>query len=74
MYRYIAFQIYEGIINVQEIKKNRRFTYTDFTETRLGELFEEAKKLGVDLFLLNIVLKRSIYSRVINQHNLMRIK
>jgi alpha-galactosidase len=32
---------------------NWEATHTDFTETRLVELFGEAKKLGVDLFLLD---------------------
>ena len=32
---------------------NWEATHTDFTETRLVELFDEAKKLGVDLFLLD---------------------
>ncbi|HEX5654032.1 MAG TPA: alpha-galactosidase [Chitinophagaceae bacterium] len=32
---------------------NWEATHTDFTENRLLELFDEAKKLGVDLFLLD---------------------
>lgn len=32
---------------------NWEATHTDFTETRLVELFDEARKLGVDLFLLD---------------------
>jgi alpha-galactosidase len=32
---------------------NWEATHTDFNETRLVELFDEAKKLGVDLFLLD---------------------
>lgn len=32
---------------------NWEATHTNFTETRLVELFDEAKKLGVDLFLLD---------------------
>jgi alpha-galactosidase len=32
---------------------NWEATHTDFTETRLVELFDEGKKLGIDLFLLD---------------------
>lgn len=32
---------------------NWEATHTDFTESRLVELFEEGKKLGIDLFLLD---------------------
>ena len=32
---------------------NWEATHTDFTETRLIELFDEGKKLGIDLFLLD---------------------
>lgn len=39
--------------NRMTLLNNWEATHTNFTETRLVELFDEAKKLGVDLFLLD---------------------
>ena len=47
------YAILDGQSPRMTLLNNWEATHTDFTETRLVELFDEAKKLGVDLFLLD---------------------
>ena len=47
------YAILDGQTSRMTLLNNWEATHTDFTETRLVELFDEAKKLGVDLFLLD---------------------
>jgi alpha-galactosidase len=47
------YAILDGNAPRMTLLNNWEATHTDFNETRLVELFDEAKKLGVDLFLLD---------------------
>ena len=47
------YAILDGKAPRMTLLNNWEATHTDFTETRLVELFDEAKRLGVDLFLLD---------------------
>ena len=47
------YAVLDGKDSRMTLLNNWEATHTDFTETRLVELFDEAKKLGVDLFLLD---------------------
>ncbi|NCU04987.1 MAG: alpha-galactosidase [Chitinophagaceae bacterium] len=47
------FAVLDGNQPRMTLLNNWEATHTDFTEKRLVELFDEAKKLGVDLFLLD---------------------
>jgi alpha-galactosidase len=47
------YAVLDGNAPRMTLLNNWEATHTDFTETRLVELFNEAKKLGVDLFLLD---------------------
>jgi alpha-galactosidase len=47
------YAVMDGNSSRLTLLNNWEATHTDFTEARLVELFDEAKKLGVDLFLLD---------------------
>lgn len=47
------YAVLDGNGTKMTLLNNWEATHTSFTETRLVELFDEAKKLGVDLFLLD---------------------
>jgi alpha-galactosidase len=47
------YAVLDGNSSRMTLLNNWEATHTDFTETRLVELFDQASKLGVDLFLLD---------------------
>jgi alpha-galactosidase len=47
------YAVLDGMGSRMILLNNWEATHTNFTETRLVELFDEGKKLGVDLFLLD---------------------
>jgi alpha-galactosidase len=47
------YAVLDGKAPRMTLLNNWEATHTDFTETRLVELFDEGKKLGIDLFLLD---------------------
>lgn len=47
------YQLKDGMGDRLFLLNNWENTYFDFDETRLGELMQEGKKLGVDMFLLD---------------------